>query len=63
VSHPTDRRAKAISVTEQGGALADMAMRLVDAVEASFFERGLPEFGPLAKALKKGGRGAESSNR
>ena len=59
VAHPTDRRAKAITVTEQGGALADKAMRLVDAVESRFFEHGLPEFGPLAKALKKGGRGED----
>ncbi len=55
--HPTDRRAKAIAVTEQGGALADRAMRLVDLVEAKFFEVGMAEFGVVAKALKKGGRG------
>ena len=57
VPHPTDRRAKAIAVTEAGGALADRAIRIVDATEARFFEEGLPEFGALAKALKKGGRG------
>jgi MarR family transcriptional regulator, organic hydroperoxide resistance regulator len=60
-AHPTDRRAKAIRVTEAGGTLADRAARLLDAVEERFFQRGLAEFGPLAKALKKGGRGADSS--
>ncbi len=55
--HPTDRRAKSIEVTDLGGALADRALRLVDAVEAKFFEVGAPEFATLAKALKKGGRG------
>jgi MarR family transcriptional regulator, organic hydroperoxide resistance regulator len=55
--HPTDRRAKSIEVTVLGGALADRASRLVDAVEAKFFEVGAPEFATLAKALKKGGRG------
>ena len=55
--HPTDRRARAVSVTEAGGKLADRAARLVDVVEARFFEGGMAEFAPLAKALKKGGRG------
>ena len=59
--HPTDRRAKAITITETGGALADRALRLVDATESRFFEEGLADFGPLAKALKKGGRGAKRS--
>jgi DNA-binding MarR family transcriptional regulator len=61
--HPTDRRAKAIATTEAGGALADRALRLIDAIEARFLETGLPEFGSLAKALKKGGRGAEDRKR
>ncbi|HYW51131.1 MAG TPA: MarR family transcriptional regulator [Gemmatimonadaceae bacterium] len=56
-AHPTDRRAKAIIVTASGGAIADKAARLVDAIEAKFFETGMPEFGALAKLLKKGGRG------
>jgi MarR family transcriptional regulator, organic hydroperoxide resistance regulator len=56
--HPTDRRAKAIAITPDGGALADRALRLVDSAEQRFFETGLPEFRALAKALKKGGRGA-----
>lgn len=56
-AHPTDGRARAITLTESGGALVDRAIRLVDVVEAKFFEAGAPEFGPLAKALKKGGRG------
>ncbi len=55
--HPTDRRARAVSVTEAGGKLADRAARLVDIVEAKFFEGGMAEFSALAKALKKGGRG------
>lgn len=55
--HPTDRRARSVMVTETGGRLADRAARLVDVVERKFFEAGLREFGPLAKALKKGGRG------
>ena len=55
--HPTDRRAKAITVSDVGGALADRARRLVEATETRFFERGTPDFGALAKALKKGGRG------
>ncbi|MDZ7631840.1 MAG: MarR family transcriptional regulator [Gemmatimonadaceae bacterium] len=62
-AHPTDRRAKSIGVTEAGGALADRAIRLVDAVEARFFDDGMPEFSGLAKALKKGGRGDEKSSR
>ncbi|MCC7052546.1 MAG: MarR family transcriptional regulator [Gemmatimonadaceae bacterium] len=55
--HPTDRRARSIEVTDAGGALADRAIRLADRVESDFFERGMAEFGPLAKALKRGGRG------
>lgn len=57
--HPTDRRARSIVVTAEGGALVDRAARLVDATEARFFETGMPEFGAVAKSLKKGGRGAE----
>ncbi len=57
-AHPTDRRAKSITITEAGGVLADRAMRLADATESRFFETGSVEFGPLSKALKKGGRGA-----
>ena len=60
-AHPTDGRARAITLTGSGGALVDRAIRLVDVVEARFFEAGAPEFGPLAKALKKGGRGAQPS--
>lgn len=56
--HPTDRRAKAIGITESGGSLVDRAIRMVDAVEAKFFEVGMEDFGVLAKALKKGGRGS-----
>lgn len=59
--HPTDGRARAIAPTEAGGALADRAARLVAVVESRFFDAGLPAFAPLAKALKKGGRG-ESEN-
>ncbi len=59
--HPTDGRARSVVVTEAGGQLADRAARLVDAVEARFFENGLPQFGPLAKALKRGGRGERMS--
>ncbi len=59
--HPTDRRAKAITITETGGALADRALRLVDATETRFFEEGLADFGALAKALKKGGRGVKET--
>lgn len=55
--HPTDRRARAVTVTEAGGQLADRAARLIDVVETKFFEQGMAEFAPLAKALKKGGRG------
>lgn len=61
--HPTDRRAKSILVTEAGGALADKARRLVEATETRFFEQGTPEFGTLAKALKKGGRGEQLDRR
>lgn len=57
LAHPTDRRAKSIVVTAAGGALADKAARLVDTIEARFFETGMPEFGPVAKSLKRGGRG------
>jgi DNA-binding MarR family transcriptional regulator len=63
IPHATDRRAKAIAVTEAGGALADRAIRIVDATESRFFEVGLPEFGTLAKALKKGGRGNAAQKR
>jgi DNA-binding MarR family transcriptional regulator len=56
--HPTDGRARSIQATESGAELADRAARLVAVVEAKFFEDGLPTFAPLAKALKKGGRGA-----
>lgn len=59
--HPTDKRAKAVSVTPAGGALADRAARLIDSVEEKFFLAGMPEFGTLAKSLKKGGRGASNS--
>jgi MarR family transcriptional regulator, organic hydroperoxide resistance regulator len=61
--HPTDRRAKAITLTEPGGTLVDRAMRLVDIVESKFFADGAAEFGPLAKALKKGGRGSGPRSR
>ncbi len=61
--HPTDRRAKAITITESGGVLVDRAIRLVDVTEAKFFEAGASEFGPLAKALKKGGRGTSPVTR
>lgn len=56
-AHPTDKRAKSVAVTATGGALADRAIRLVDTIDARFFDTGMPEFGALAKALKKGGRG------
>jgi MarR family transcriptional regulator, organic hydroperoxide resistance regulator len=59
-AHPTDRRAKAVLVTEAGGALADRATRLVDVVEERFFVNGLADFAQLAKAMKKGGRGDTS---
>ncbi len=55
--HATDRRAKSVTLTEEGGALADRAARLVDVADARFFEVGMSQFGTLAKALKKGGRG------
>lgn len=55
--HPTDRRAKTITVSEAGGALADRARRIVESTETRFFDHGTPDFGTLAKALKKGGRG------
>ena len=58
-AHPTDKRARSVALTATGGALADRAMRLVDTIDARFFETGMPEFGALAKALKKGGRGSE----
>ncbi len=61
--HPTDGRAKAITLTEPGGALVDRAIRLVDVVESRFFDEGAAEFGPLAKALKKGGRGTGARSR
>ena len=59
--HPTDRRAKSITVTVSGGALADRATRLVETAEKQFFEAGMDVFGVLAKALKKGGRGNNST--
>ena len=62
-AHPTDRRARSISPTISGAELADKAIRLADAVESSFFERGMPAFGPLAKALKRGGRGDDHVER
>ncbi len=62
-AHPTDRRAKAITMTERGGVLVDRATRLIDVIEAKFFETGAEEFGPLAKALKRGGRGDQHSPR
>ena len=55
--HPIDRRAKAITVTPAGGALADRAFRLLEAAETRFFEEGTADFGGLSKSLKKGGRG------
>lgn len=61
--HPTDRRAKAITITEAGGVLADRVLRLVETVEARFFDEGTADFGALAKALKKGGRGGEQKRR
>lgn len=61
--HPTDRRARAVTVTEAGGALADRSARLVDVVEARFFDQGMAEFAPLAKALKKGGRGENGTTK
>lgn len=57
--HPTDGRAKSISVTEAGGSLADRALRLIETAEGNFFTAGMPEFGSLAKSLKKGGRGTD----
>jgi DNA-binding MarR family transcriptional regulator len=57
--HPTDKRAKAITVTDAGGALADRAIRLVDSLEARFFTDGMPEFATLSKVLKRGGRGRD----
>ncbi len=57
-AHPTDKRARSVTLTDTGGALADRAMRLVDTIDARFFDSGMPEFRALAKALKKGGRGS-----
>jgi MarR family transcriptional regulator, organic hydroperoxide resistance regulator len=62
-AHPTDRRARAVVVTDTGGKLADRAARLVDVVEERFFATGLADFGQLSKVLKKGGRGESVSNR
>jgi MarR family transcriptional regulator, organic hydroperoxide resistance regulator len=62
-AHPTDKRAKSISVTGAGGSLADRAAKLVNVVEARFFDVGLIEFATLAKALKKGGRGESTGKR
>lgn len=61
--HPTDRRAKAITITDAGGALADRAIRLIDTTESRFFEVGLADFGALARAFKKGGRGSDRTDR
>ena len=57
VPHATDRRAKAITVTIPGAMLATEATRVAGEAERRFLERGMPEFGRLGKALKKGGRG------
>lgn len=55
--HPTDRRARAIRLTEAGAALHAHAHDALLKAETAFFELGMAEFGPLAKALKRGGRG------
>ena len=60
--HSTDRRSRSITPSIAGAELADKAVRLADAAETAFFEVGMPAFGPLAKALKKGGRGSGQRN-
>ncbi len=62
VPHATDRRAKAITVTIPGAELAADAARVAIAAEHTFLEQGMPEFGRVAKALKKGGRGGAAGS-
>ena len=57
VPHPTDRRARAVALTSSGLDLTAKLLAIVSETEARFFDTGMPEFGPLAKALRKGGRG------
>jgi DNA-binding MarR family transcriptional regulator len=60
-AHPTDGRAKEITVTEEGSALAKRATQVASAIEERFFETGMVEFGSVAKALKRGGRGGRGA--
>jgi len=60
VPHATDRRAKAVTITIAGATLVTEAVRVTGEAERRFLEYGMPEFGRVGKALKKGGRGAGS---
>jgi DNA-binding MarR family transcriptional regulator len=50
--HPTDRRAKALAVTAQGRALANRAVKAVEACDAEFFAP-LGSAAGLAKSLAR----------
>lgn len=54
-AHPTDGRARALTVTQQGAALADAANAAVEAVDRRFFSRlqggDLPHFTGLLRRL------------
>jgi DNA-binding MarR family transcriptional regulator len=48
--HPADKRAKALSVTDEGRALANRAVKAVEACDAAFFAP-LGDTGALVRAL------------
>jgi MarR family transcriptional regulator, organic hydroperoxide resistance regulator len=52
VPHPTDARAKQISVTPEGRRIAKRAMALVEAVDDEFFSAGGPELSALKRLLR-----------
>jgi DNA-binding MarR family transcriptional regulator len=50
--HPTDARARALTLTEEGRALADRAVSAVEACDAAFFAALGKEVGPFTSALR-----------
>lgn len=59
VPHPTDARAKALRVTNEGAALVNEAVRHVEAVDATFFavlDTRTPEFSEMLHQLATASR-------
>jgi DNA-binding MarR family transcriptional regulator len=51
--HPTDARARALTLTEEGRALADRAVKVVESCDAAFFAALGEEVPPFASSLRR----------